>query len=100
MEESTSEYKSIAQIDEMNDQQRMQYLLQQWSLSDPVIEGRPELRRDLWWLTEVTDLDGNILEFPISNLRKRRESLQHGIFIGPELPTGTGESVRSLFSDS
>lgn len=86
MEDSKLEYKTIAQIGELNDQQRMQYLLNQWSLSSPVIEGKPELRNDLWWLTEVTRLDGNVLEFPFSDLPDWRKSLQRGVFIGPKLP--------------
>ena len=97
MEDLKLEYKTIAQISEMNDQQCIQYLLQQWSLSSPVIEGKPRFQNDIWWLTEVTDLAGNPLEFPISDLPDRRKSLQRGVFIGPSLPTVKGQDVRSSF---
>ncbi|MFZ0790081.1 MAG: hypothetical protein WAM94_10715 [Chromatiaceae bacterium] len=100
MEDSSPEYKTIDQVGELNDQQRMQYLLQQWSLSSPVIEGKPDLRNDLWWLTEVTGLNGELLEFPFSDLHDWRKSLQRGVFIGPKLPIGTNESARSVFSFS
>ena len=39
MDDSKPKYKTIAQVRALNDPQRMEYLIEQWSLSSHVIEG-------------------------------------------------------------
>ncbi len=63
-----SEYKTSAEIGEMTPEQRMAYLLEQWSMSRPTIIGVIKRREDGgWWIEEVRDASGNRLVFPIAD---------------------------------
>ncbi|WP_295432440.1 hypothetical protein, partial [uncultured Thiodictyon sp.] len=89
MTEANSEYKDTAQIMALDEDQRMKYLLEQWSMTDKVIVGTLQQRGELWWLTQVTDIEGRRLEYPISDFPERATQLRAGRGIRP---------VRNVFS--
>lgn len=69
MSDRMSAYKTTSEIGEMTAEQRMEYLLEQWSMSSPIIVGI--LKRNEkgdWWLEEVRDSSGRPLLYPVAGL--------------------------------
>lgn len=99
MEDPNPEYKTIEQISELKDSQRMSYLLKQWSLSSPEIIGRVERIGDYWRLLEVTDFNDNRLEYPISRLPTEKTLKETGAWIGPKFKEGIkeGQYIKAGF---
>ena len=87
MDESANELKTVSQIDALDDEHRMQYLLMHWSMSQPVIEGRLVQNGDFWYLIDATDTEGNRLDYPLANLPTQKSLANTGVFIGPQLPS-------------
>jgi len=93
------DYKTIEQIGELNTNQRLVYLMEQWSLDWPEIVGKLALNGIFWRLREVTDTEGNRLEYPLLDLSRAKQLGQTGVFIGPEIQEGMkeGQYVTAKF---
>ena len=88
-------YKTTSEIGEMTAEQRLEYLLEQWSMSSPIIVGiLKRNERGDWWLEEVRDSSGRPLLYPIAGLReycsaaylgrKNCDSFQNGLLATAE----------------
>jgi len=99
MEDPKPEYKTIEQINELSDKQRLMYLMQQWSLKSPEIVGKLTLQGSFWKLIEVTDTHGTRLEYPLFDLSRVKPLDQAGVFIGSEIQQGVeeGQYVTAKF---
>jgi hypothetical protein len=100
MTEANGEYKDTAQIRALDeDDQRIKYLLEQWSMTDKAIVGTLQQRGELWWLTQVTDIEGRRLEYPISDFPERATQLRRGVFVEPGFHgMADGQVVQASFT--
>ncbi len=73
--------------------------MEQWSLDWPEIVGKLALNGIFWRLREVTDTEGNRLEYPLLDLSRAKQLGQTGVFIGPEIQEGMkeGQYVTAKF---
>jgi hypothetical protein len=66
-----------------NDSAKIDYLKDQWGVTELRVRGRLVQTGDLWWLAEVRSEGGELLCYPLSD---RHEALGHGrpgVFLGP-----------------
>lgn len=91
MKNSEEMFKTIEQVSVLNDSQRERYLIDSWSLNSKVVIGKVTLIGSFWYLADVTDTNGNYLEYPLSDVANIRRLRKTGMFIGPEPPKGINE---------
>jgi hypothetical protein len=73
-----------AQAIQLNDNQRLQYLKEQWGMPDLCVRGRLRQTNELWWLTDVRSEDGSRLRYPLKDLDLPLGSGRPGVFLGNE----------------
>lgn len=66
MPEGTKAYKTISEVEQLNPGQRLAYLKDQWGMARLSIRGRLEHSGNLWWLNDVTDVEGKKIEYPLA----------------------------------
>ncbi|NBC15001.1 MAG: hypothetical protein GVY09_17020 [Gammaproteobacteria bacterium] len=67
MQEEQKEPFTIAQANYLSDRERLEYLKQQWGMSDLRVRGRLQQTGDLLWLSNVRSEDGRRLRYPLAD---------------------------------
>ncbi|AUB80563.1 hypothetical protein [Candidatus Thiodictyon syntrophicum] len=68
MEDENETYKTIAEVEPLNDNRRTDYLKKRWGINDLRVRGRLEKgHNDHWWLTDVRSADGTLLRYPLAD---------------------------------
>ncbi|MFB1489349.1 MULTISPECIES: McrB family protein [unclassified Thiocapsa] len=98
MEDSISEFLTVAQINTLSDAQRMQYLKEKWSISVPLINGILRERNEIWWLTPLHNKSGSRLQYPLADLGNDKEKNVKNIYVGRDLSGfESGQYVEARF---
>lgn len=75
MPEGTKAYKTISEVEQLNPGQRLAYLKDQWGMARLSIRGRLEHSGNLWWLNDVTDVEGKEIEYPLATGSRKLDSV-------------------------
>lgn len=82
MEDEKETYKTIAEIELLNDNRRTDYLKEQWGISDLRVRGRLEKgHNDHWWLTDVRSADGTLLRYPLADFESKPGLGSPGVYV-------------------
>lgn len=76
--EQLSTEKTVAEVERLNPQARLKYLMECWGMSMPRIVGRLIKGGQFWWLQDITDTEGRTLEYPLTDLRVDSKLSKHG----------------------
>lgn len=81
MSDDNEKLRTVKEAEELEDLQLMEYLLQNWSLNSPEIEGIFTLSGNFLRLMSVTDLGGKSLEYPLKDLKNFQNLSKRGVYI-------------------
>lgn len=82
MEDEHKTYKTITDVERLSVNQRIDYLKEQWGISDLRVRGRLEKRHnDIWWLTDVRSTDGRLLRYPLADLESEPGLGSPGVYV-------------------
>mgnify|MGYP002395606076 CR=1 FL=1 len=95
MAKQGSRHKTITEVEQLGPRARLKYLMDCWGMSRRRIIGRLVKGGDYWWLQDITDTEGRVLEYPLADLPEASR-LTHGqVFVAPV----SVENARKLHAD-